>query len=199
MTPYALYRVRPLEARDLPEIISIERMVFKNPWPESVYIHELHFNPNAYYFVLQLPARQKRRLWQSRYAPKVSRIVGFIGLRVEFGNAHISTLAVHPKWQGLGLGEFLLTVGLRQAVTVGVQSVTLEVRVSNHVARNLYTKYGFNAASRLPEYYRDGEDAYLMRLNTLDDDVYQETLDTRHAALQKRLHHELLERDTDIK
>jgi len=40
--------------------------------------------------------------------------------------------------------------------------VYLEVRVSNTPAISLYEKLGFRVVGRIPRYYSDGEDAYIM-------------------------------------
>ena len=41
------FRIRPLESRDIPTVMHIDRIVFRDPWPESAYVQELYFNPNA--------------------------------------------------------------------------------------------------------------------------------------------------------
>ena len=41
-------------------------------------------------------------------------------------------------------------------------NITLEVRVSNTVAINLYKSCGFEIAATRKRYYENGEDAYLM-------------------------------------
>ena len=42
------------------------------------------------------------------------------------------------------------------------ENITLEVRVSNKVAINLYKSCGFNVVATRKRYYENGEDAYLM-------------------------------------
>ena len=42
------------------------------------------------------------------------------------------------------------------------ENITLEVRVSNVVAINLYKSVGFNIVATRKKYYENGEDAYLM-------------------------------------
>jgi ribosomal-protein-alanine N-acetyltransferase len=52
---------------------------------------------------------------------------------------------------------------LDEAARRGAELATLEVRVSNQAAVNLYHKFGFQIVGRRPRYYRDnGEDALLM-------------------------------------
>ncbi len=67
------------------------------------------------------------------------------------------------KWRGRGIGELMLLAMIERSIELGAHEVTLEVRVSNTVAQNLYRKYGFEVVGRRPGYYRDNnEDADLM-------------------------------------
>jgi ribosomal-protein-alanine N-acetyltransferase len=180
------FQVRPLESRDIPTVMNIDRIVFNDPWPESAYVQEVYFNPNAHYFVLQLTSTIRRQWRLKHYIERDTHLLGFVGMRVERERGHISTLAVRPEWRGRGLGELLLVTAIQQAIHNSADTLTLEVRISNHVAQDLYTKYGFEIASRLHRYYSDGEDAYLMRVNPLEMD-YQQRLNLYHEALLTRL------------
>jgi len=185
--------VRPLEARDISGVAGLDRMVFKEPWPESAYVQELYFNPNAHYFILQLsePVAKRWRWgrWAARGACRVTmaeRIIGFMGLRVEVGRGHISTLAVRPEWQRRGLGELLVITAIKQALKANAENISLEVRISNTAAQKLYAKYGFERITRLHQYYGDREDAFLMRTGPLDFE-YQWYVESRYNNLAAQL------------
>ncbi len=178
------YHVRRMEPRDIPSVLPLDRLVFKDPWPESAYVQELYFNPDARYFILQIEGvsgQTARWPWKVRRAHPVQ---GFVGMRVEKGQAHISTLAVHPDWRGYGLGELLLITALEQAVMMKAASVILEVRVSNFVARRLYEKYGFAPVSCLRGYYHDGEDAELLEVDLDEHPDYAAMLQERRRELE---------------
>jgi ribosomal-protein-alanine N-acetyltransferase len=189
------FRIRRLEAKDIPTVISIDRLVFRDPWPESAYVQELYFNSNAHYFILQLTPEMLRpnsraqdrhtHSWAEHRAAPTSQIVGFVGIRVEMERGHISTLALRPEWRGWGLGEMLLLTALDQAIHNGAHTVALEVRVSNAVAQNLYAKYDFVVVSQLRGYYADGEDAYYMRAN-VEGQAYYTYLQQRRALLEQQ-------------
>ncbi|HQE94190.1 MAG TPA: ribosomal protein S18-alanine N-acetyltransferase [Anaerolineae bacterium] len=179
------FNIRRLEAKDIPTVTSIDRLVFRDPWPESAYVQELYFNPNAHYFVLQLTPAMPARSWNERRAALASHIVGFVGMRMEVDQGHISTLAVRPEWRGWGLGELLFHKAIDQAIRNNAQTVSLEVRVSNVIALNLYAKYGFEKVSRLRGYYSDGEDAFFMRADVMGAE-YQQYLQTRYSMLIAR-------------
>ncbi len=141
---------------DLPAVMDIDRLSFPLPWPEKSYHYELLENPASHMLVAAEPA------------PHGSRPVGFVGFWQIVDEAHISTLAVHPDCRRGGLGADLLSAALDLATQLGSDLATLEVRVSNEAAVNLYHKFGFRVVGRRPRYYRDNdEDALLMTVRDL--------------------------------
>ncbi len=91
-------------------------------------------------------------------------LVGYLIAHVVFDEAHIVSLGLAPEWRAKGGGRFLLKDFLRCARLEGINSVTLEVRVSNIAARALYEGCGFMAAGLRRNYYSDnGEDGITMR------------------------------------
>ena len=102
--------------------------------------------------------------------------------------AHISTIAVHPDWRGLGLGEWLLLALLEAGQVLGAETATLEVRPSNEPALALYQKYQFEEVGRRPRYYSDNdEDALIFTTPPLALPDYQAMLAQRKIALFERL------------
>jgi [ribosomal protein S18]-alanine N-acetyltransferase len=188
MTRRLPFRLRALRAQDLPTIIYLERLIFDEPWPERMFVQELYTNPHAHYSVLELTDPALSRPRSTRRGAADAKILGYVGLRVERKEGHISTLAVRPTWQGRGLGELLLTSALRRAYENRAERVALEVRATNDVARALYKKYEFDDIARLQGYYGDG-DGYRMRLAPLDA-AYAVRLRERRAALITRLREE---------
>ena len=77
--------------------------------------------------------------------------------------AYLLNICVAPERRGEGLGKVLLQGMIKKAAQMGAQSMTLEVRVSNVVALELYKDFGFVIEALRPKYYEDtGEDAYIM-------------------------------------
>ena len=75
-----------------------------------------------------------------------------------------------------------------EAIQRGATWVTLEVRVSNHVAQSLYRKYGFTVQGRRPRYYSDNnEDAYIMWSESLRDPAYRQRLRELRQSVLGRL------------
>ncbi|PWH15298.1 MAG: ribosomal-protein-alanine N-acetyltransferase [Ardenticatenia bacterium] len=201
------FYVRPMQLADVPAVMAIEHTAFSLPWPESAYRHEITQNELAYYYVLgfRSPAapqpahpsswwrRIRGRLRQETEPPR-EVILGYGGFWMMVDEAHISTLAIRQDVRGRGLGEFLLLGLLDEARRLGAQLATLEVRVSNTVARALYTKYGFRETGRRIAYYHDNnEDAILMTTPAFTVGNYWQMIEAHRAALMARLTQQLQE------
>jgi ribosomal-protein-alanine N-acetyltransferase len=206
------YVIDRMTMADIPRVAEIERLAYSSPWPTSAYRRELQENRWAHYIVardtLLRPAvdatpvapehaEPSRRhfplsLLQSRLQPTVrpnlASIIGFAGLWLMVDEAHVTTIATHPEFRGLGVGELLLASLVDIAYDIRAQVVTLEVRVSNGVAQNLYRKYGFQDAGIRRRYYSDNhEDALIMVTPPLLDPAYRASFSGLKAPLLARL------------
>ena len=133
---------------DVPAVHELEVECFPSPWDIDAYYRELQ-NPSAFYVV----------------ARKSERVVGFGGMWAVGDEAHIVTLAVGDACRRQGLGRRLLEALIKEARRRRVVRVTLEVRVSNTPAQNLYASFGFRTIAFRREYYPDNnEDAAVMAL-----------------------------------
>jgi ribosomal-protein-alanine N-acetyltransferase len=201
------YILRPMEPGDVPVVAAIDRLSFPTPWPASAFQHELK-REQAYYHVLLKPdedapvssGRGWGRWLQQLFEPaREERIVGYVGFRLQDGEGHITTIAVHPDFRRRGFGELLLLVALDKMVRLGVDVATLEMRPSNGVAYQLYRKYGFEVGRRQRRYYRDGEDAWVMAAE-VGSGTYRRRLAERRRVLNERLRDaqvEIAEGDVD--
>jgi ribosomal-protein-alanine N-acetyltransferase len=187
------FSLRPLLPGDIGQTAEIDREAFPTMWPPTNYRRELA-NNMAHYIVL---------CDNSRLAPKDERaastltgrlrafflrgaahqdtltccVAGYGGLWIVSQEAHITSIAVREAYRRRGLGEFLFFNLLQEAIRLGVQEVTLEVRVSNIIAQNLYLKYGFATKGVRRNYYLDNrEDALVMTLADAASPVYAERL-----------------------
>lgn len=148
--------IRDMTLDDLPIVLQIDRLSFPLPWPERSYRFELTRNPAAHLLVAELGVVPPPFL------------IGFAGCWLIADEVHISTLAVHPDHRRQGIGERLLMTVLKWALGRGAEIATLEVRVSNHAAVNMYLKNGFVIEGQKTNYYHDNnEDALLMTLTDL--------------------------------
>jgi ribosomal-protein-alanine N-acetyltransferase len=195
------YVLRPMEPGDVPVVAAIDRVSFPTPWPASAFQRELK-RERAYYYVLLRRADDtspsseggwvhwlRRQLFDPL---EDSRIVGYVGFRLQDRGGHVTTIAVRPESRRRGFGDFLLLVALDRMLTLGVSMVTLEMRPSNDVAYRLYRKYGFEVQRQVPGYYRDGEDAWVMAAE-VGGGTYRRWLAERRRALNRRLRHAQIE------
>jgi ribosomal-protein-alanine N-acetyltransferase len=202
--PPGPFVITPMEEADIAEIAHIDVLSFSTPWQAEAYRREL-MQASSHFFVARLreervtndegrmtnvfrrPSFVIRRLLGSRNHHPTPRVLGYGGLWLWLDEAHISTIAVHPDWRGQGIGELLLVALLERSVHLRALQCTLEVRVSNEVAQNLYKKYGFENVGTRRRYYRDNnEDAYIMTVPALDA-AYVERLARLKATLWQRL------------
>lgn len=199
--------VEPMELEDIPQVIEVDRESYTLPWPANAYRREILHNRNARYVVLRditdvdpssvSEHEQRPKLplpffrWHRPPDDKSARpgsIVGYAGMWMMVDEAHITTIAVRSSWRGRGLGELLLASLLQTAHETGAHRVTLEVRVSNDVAQNLYRKYGFHQEGLRRRYYSDNnEDAYIMTTGNIQDPAYRQELSGLVASLRSRL------------
>lgn len=187
--------VQYMKVQDIPEVMAIEKTSFPSPWPATAYRHELTQNKHSHYIVARkrespgLPLQSRWfDQWFGRMKPHPPLMVGYGGFWVMDKEAHISTIAVRPDWRGRGIGELLLAAMIDLARTLNAQVVTLEVRVSNRVAQNLYRKYMFKETGYRRRYYRDNdEDALSMATPPIDSLAFLQTYHRNCTAFSAKL------------
>jgi ribosomal-protein-alanine N-acetyltransferase len=107
------------------------------------------YNLNAHYLVAEV----------------AGRIVGYIGFWKIIDEGHITNIAVHPDFRGLGYGRELIAAMILKAKEMELIAITLEVRKSNKAAISLYESFGFVSSGIRKKYYSDNnEDALIMWL-----------------------------------
>ncbi|HZJ58157.1 MAG TPA: ribosomal protein S18-alanine N-acetyltransferase [Clostridia bacterium] len=132
---------------DIRDVLNIEKICFSTPWSYEAFRAELEGNHCARYVV----------------AEQESMVKGYGGMWVILDEAHITNVAVHPHYRGIGIGEAIMRGLIDTAANLKLGSMTLEVRVSNTIAQNLYKKLGFAGVGIRKGYYTDdGEDALIM-------------------------------------
>jgi ribosomal-protein-alanine N-acetyltransferase len=167
MSSLAVMRVRRAMLADLDRIFEIERCSFSAPWPRE-YLAQ-HLGDDGFVVVeygnlvvgyavvgIKIPSfwarlEQRTRALLTGQEPQEPPPVG-----------HILNIAVDPAYRRKGLGKRLLEYALDYCRQLGAERVELEVRTGNDAAIALYQKYGFVIRERVPLYYSDGEDAFVM-------------------------------------
>lgn len=139
--------IRSMNLSDLDGVYKIELEAFSHPWSKEDFEVELQSNPYALYFVLV----------------EEDIIKAYIGVWIIYERAQITTIAVNKDFRRQGLSKKLMEFLDNLCLKNGVEEISLEVRVSNEKAINLYQNFGFEKKGIRKDYYQDNnEDAYLM-------------------------------------
>jgi len=184
------YYIRPMRKEDIPQVSRIDREAFPTMLPPPNFERELRNQMTHLYVVcdedkkidqVDIPVARtgtsglvnRLKRWFNPARPGEDNtfqpenysdyICGYVGFWVMADEAHITTIAVSEELQRRGMGELLLLTVFDRARELYANIVTLEVRVSNTGAQNLYLKYGFKQVGVRKAYYTDNrEDAYIM-------------------------------------
>ena len=148
---------------DLPQVVAIEASTSPRPWSTAAFLAELD-RADRRYLVATEPSRGGIDVGAGGVGAVV---VGFGGVALLAGDAHVMTVAVAPDAQRGGVGTAVVHGLLAEAAAAGMMAATLEVRRSNRPARRLYGRVGFRDDGVRPRYYPDGEDAVIMWLRDL--------------------------------
>ena len=139
--------VRPMVMTDVDGVMAVEHDSFLTPWSRSAFEEELAQNRLARYIV----------------AEEDGQVVGYAGMWLVINEAHVTNVAVSGSRRGEGIGRLLMETLMELARENGMGSMTLEVRVSNMVARHLYETLGFAEAGIRKNYYSETkEDALIL-------------------------------------
>ncbi|KPU26906.1 30S ribosomal protein S18 [Caloranaerobacter sp. TR13] len=139
--------IRDMTEEDIDEVLDIEKKSFKTPWSRDAFVKEVNQNKLAKYIVASIEGK----------------VVGYGGVWIIVDEGHITNIAVHPNFRGLGIGNLLVEGLIGTCRERGINRMTLEVRKSNNIAKSLYKKYGFKEYGIRPGYYSDTkEDAIIM-------------------------------------
>lgn len=141
-----MIKIRRMEESDLKEVSSIENAVFTLPWSYESFLKTLT-SEDTIYLVAE---------WKGK-------IVGYLGIWTVLDEGDITNVAVKEDCRNQGIGQLLLSEGIRQAKNQGIKDLTLEVRKSNQAAIFLYEKNGFENVGIRPNFYEHPkEDAIIM-------------------------------------
>jgi len=89
-------------------------------------------------------------------------LAGFAMMEFRDERAHLVLLAVRPTHRRRGIGRRMFEWLLESALTAGIESMHLEMRVGNDAARRFYRALGFSETIVIPRYYGGSEAALRM-------------------------------------
>lgn len=88
-------------------------------------------------------------------------LIGYLNYSIIYDRMEIDNFFVNEDCRRMGIGTKLMSALVASAINERVVNITLEVRKSNDVARELYKKFGFREVALRRFYYGD-EDGILM-------------------------------------
>jgi len=147
MDEEAKITIKKMKSQDVDGVISIEQKAYgDHHWSKESFLNEINNELARYY---------------SAFCGET--LVGYAGCWHILDEAHITNIAVSVDHRRKKYGEALLKRIIDDCYLEKIKYITLEVRVSNTAAINLYQKYGFSSFGTRKGYYQDNnEDALIM-------------------------------------
>jgi [ribosomal protein S18]-alanine N-acetyltransferase len=140
--------IRTLQLRDLSAIEDIERDSYATPWSRSMFAGELS---------------KASSVCLGAFDEETGELIGYLIVSRYVDAWHVMNIAVDPNVRRAGVATALLRRLFELTSGDGRRGYTLEVRVSNTGAINLYERLGFQPRGIRRGYYTDNrEDALIM-------------------------------------
>lgn len=146
MASVANISFQKMTANDVNAVTEIEQLAHYHPWSKNL-------------------IRDAVTSYQSWLVFTDQVLAGYGMIKIIADEAELLNIAIHPNFQGKGLGKALLQHLIVEAQQQGAKECFLEVRESNLTAYQLYESFGFNETGRRPNYYpspQGYEDALIM-------------------------------------
>jgi len=138
-----LVTIRPFEFDDSRELLEMEESIFNEP------------NPLLYAMI------ESRPMEGFIVAEEQGEIVGYLLGTLLMDEARLLLIAVKDKYRRQGIGSKLVKEYV-ESVSGRANMIRLEVRTSNLAAQTFYFKLGFRFIGMVNNYYRNGDNAYIM-------------------------------------
>ena len=140
---------RDFTVRDIPLVLTIERLVYDSPWSQAKFTDSLN-NPKTLSSLLIID----------------DQVLGYFVATYSPDSVDLLNICIHPEHQHQGLGTQLFDYLTQQLQALSLNTIFIEVRASNKSALLFYQKLGFNLIDSRKKYYSNGEDAKILRLQT---------------------------------
>ena len=165
--------IKKMTSNDVDKIVELESRIYGNHhWSRQSFLDEIGNNLAKYYCLFN----------------SEGEICAYAGCWHILEETHITNIAVSPDYRRKSYGEALLKQIIDDCYKDKVKYITLEVRVSNTPAINLYTKYGFTSFGTRKAYYQDNnEDALIMWTKNIFYDEFKSLYEKVTKNLKERI------------
>lgn len=144
--------IHEMSEKHLDDVLRIEEADNTNPQSAQTFIKEIH-DPTFINLIIS----------------NDSVLIGFCTSQIIGDELHIYSLSVDLQYRRQGFATKLLKQLIKNAKSLSADKATLEVRVNNVAAIELYKNLGFKQEAIREKYYQDnGEDASIMWLHNLE-------------------------------
>lgn len=133
--------------RFLDDIVKIEKQSFTSPWTKEM-----------------LSDSAKNTAVKFKVLTENKTVAGYYIIIMAAGETEILNLAVAPEFRRRSFGQAILIDIKKESIDRQSRFIFLEVRQSNTVALNLYKSFGFKEIDIRKKYYKNNEDALVLRL-----------------------------------
>ena len=123
--------IMPMNLSHVSQIAELEKLCFSDPWSERSIASEIE---------------NSLSLWLVSEEDGV--VLGYVGSQSVAPESDMMNLAVAPQARNRGIAQALVCALIEELKAQKMESLTLEVRVSNEPAIKLYAKLGFEIIGR---------------------------------------------------
>ena len=138
--------IRKMTIDDLDQVMIIEKEAFDEHWKRKDFEYEILENEFSHMYVYE----------------ENNKVLGIIGYYILFDDAQVTTIAVLKEARGKSIATKMMNAMIDDCNSKMCSQLSLEVRLSNQKAINLYKKFDFIEMNIRKAYYEDGEDAIFM-------------------------------------
>ena len=130
--------IQKLNVNDIDAIYEVEKASFKKPWEKSV---------------IEGTVKQKSYCFFGVFND--DEICGYSSLTIVAGECYVNRIAVKNEHRKKGYASELFSAMIDYCIEKNAEFISLEVRVSNTPAINLYKKFGLEAVGERRNFYDD--------------------------------------------
>lgn len=132
--------IRTAHHNDLPALLALDKLAFGHIWHKSAGTFSQALTRAGSFFVALVDNQIIAYEWCERHGQ----------------HAHLTRLAVHPDYQGRGIGAQLLYQAITDALAHGANVITLNTQEHNYRSQALYERFGFvDTKKRMPVLWKD--------------------------------------------
>jgi len=137
-----MFTIRKTKIEDVESIIELEKKYLGETIGDMLFTELM--NPVAFFFTAEIN----------------NEVVGYIGGWIIEDSLEIINLVVDETYQRQGIGTKLIDT---ISNVKNIKEIILDVRCTNQKAINFYQKLGFKEINKRLGYYKNGDDAYVLR------------------------------------